>query len=84
MSCVLTSREGVPNTSATAPIGVVNARPAIRDPVTLGNRIPDQAASGPHSVSDHVRVRSMYRWIRVRPVVPRTRTANWDPSRPRT
>ena len=43
----------------------------------LGNTILQKASA-------HIRVRGTYRCTRTRPVAPRIRIANWEPSRPRT
>jgi len=77
-------RETAPNVSAMASGGVATARLATREMVSPGNGIPEKTASFRHGVSIHALVRSMYCSSLVRPVVPRIRTANWEPSRPLT
>ena len=59
MLCVVMPKESVSNLSGTESVWVVDARRAIPGHDRLGNWIPDWAASGSHSVSIHVRVRSM-------------------------
>lgn len=76
--------EIAPNVSAMTSGGVATAPLATQDMVPPGNRIPVKTAWCRHGVSIHALVRSMYCWSLVRPVVPRIRTANWEPSPPLT